>query len=203
LTLWKTNPRTDLSGPVPALFLDRDGVLIADENYLADPAQVRLLPGVADALLEARRAGYLLICVSNQSGIGRGYFGTEELDRVMARLEELLGASGVSLDSYHYCPHAPDAGCPCRKPRPGMLEEASEEFPIDWAASWMIGDKGSDVAFGREHGMGGVLVLTGYGKAEQEAVRNHWATDARVRVADDLAAAVRGILSLETEGESP
>ena len=197
MTLWKANHADPDGSPVPALFLDRDGVLIADENYLADPQLVRLLPGVPGALLAARQAGYRLICVSNQSGIGRGYFGQDDFHRVMVRLEEELASHGVTLDSYHYCPNSPDAECACRKPRPGMLAEARELFPLELSSSWMIGDKGSDVAFGRQEGMGSVLVRTGYGKAEEEAVLGRWGNDPRVLIAEDLPEAVNLILQQE------
>lgn len=203
MTLWKSN-LMDSDGPAaPALFLDRDGVLIADENYLADPQLVRLLPGVPAALLRARQAGYRLICVSNQSGIGRGYFGQDDFHRVMLRLEEQLASHGVQLDSYHFCPHSPDDDCPCRKPRPGMLVEARRLFQLDLKSSWMIGDKGSDVAFGRQEGMGSVLVRTGYGQSEEEAVRSRWEEDSRVLIAEDLPEAIDLILQQNRQEPRP
>jgi D-glycero-D-manno-heptose 1,7-bisphosphate phosphatase len=192
MSIWKRPEGAMKTGP--ALFLDRDGVVIADENYLADPGRVRLLPGVAETLVQARDAGYLLVGVSNQSGIGRGYFGIPEFEAVMSRLDELLAAHGVRFDSFHYCPHAPDRECSCRKPLPGMFQEASSLLSLDIQNSWVIGDKESDVAFGRGVGMGAVLVRTGYGARQEEKVRSRWGGDCRVLVADDLPAAFARIL---------
>ena len=197
MNIWSVPPNPAGQTPRAALFLDRDGVIIADENYLADPEKVRLLPGVAEALLRAQRAGFLLIGVSNQSGIGRGYFSEAEFDAVMVRLQEHLAAAGVTFDSFHYCPHGPDDGCRCRKPGPGMFEEACALLPVDPARTWMIGDKASDVAFGRGLGLGAVLVRTGYGSEQEDAVRRRWAGDEAVLVAADLPAALDMILDLD------
>lgn len=194
MTTWKSRTPRPGQPPRPALFLDRDGVLIADQNYLADPEQVRLLPGVGPALVRAARAGFLLVGVSNQSGIGRGYFGLDDFQRVMVRLEELLAEQGVVFDSFHYCPHAPGDGCVCRKPLPGMLDEARAVLPLDLERSWMIGDKGSDVAFGRAAGLGAALVRTGYGAAEEAEVAARWRDDPLVLVGQDLPAVVDIIL---------
>jgi histidinol-phosphate phosphatase family protein len=194
LTVWKSNITDPADEPRPALFLDRDGVVIADRNYLADPELVQVISGVPAALRTAADAGYLLIGVSNQSGIGRGYFSEEDFHRVMVRLESLLAADGVAFDAFLYCPHAPDAGCDCRKPRPGLLEEARRLHRIDTAGSWMIGDKASDVTFGREAGMGSVLVRTGYGAGEEDGIRRRYSGDDHVLVAADLPAAVALIL---------
>lgn len=201
MSTWKAPCSVNQVTARPALFLDRDGVVIADENYLGDPAMVRLLPGVGAAMAAARKAGYLLIGVSNQSGIGRGYFSENEFEQVMQRLEELLGREGVTFDSFHYCPHAPDAHCSCRKPQPGLLEEAQGYHSLDLNRSWVIGDKSSDVALGRAAGLGSVLVRTGYGICQEPAVREKWAGDPRVLVADDLPAAVQAILDLPDDWE--
>jgi D-glycero-D-manno-heptose 1,7-bisphosphate phosphatase len=200
LTTWKVNNPSSGPEPRPALFLDRDGVVITQEHYLADPALVRLLPGVAEAMIKAQRAGFLLIGVSNQSGIGRGFFSMEDFGLVMERLEELLAAEGTGFDSFHYCPHGPAAECDCRKPRPGMLREAMAHFPIDLENSWMIGDKGSDVAFGRAAGMGAILVRTGYGTGEENKVQGLWNQDEQVMVVDDLQAAVNTLVGLIEKG---
>jgi D-glycero-D-manno-heptose 1,7-bisphosphate phosphatase len=135
-----------------AAFLDRDGTIIYDEDYLADPARVRLVPGAADALRALRRRGMLLVIVSNQSGVARGLIRADELAAVHARLEAVLRAEGIVLDGAYHCLHGPDDGCACRKPRPGMLLRAAEEHAIDLASSWMIGDKPSDVEAGRAAG---------------------------------------------------
>ena len=179
----------------PALFLDRDGVLIVDRDYLADPAGVELVPGVGPALARAAAAGWTLIGLSNQSGLGRGRFGQAELEAVMARVDAELAAQGVTLDAMYYCPHAPGDGCRCRKPGPGLLEEAAAAFRWDPARSWVVGDKASDVELGRRHGLGGILVATGHGAAEAAAVAARFPGDTRVRLAADLPAAVAAVLA--------
>lgn len=176
------------------LFIDRDGVLIVDKDYLADPAGVELLPGVPEALRAAAAAGYALVGISNQSGLGRGRFGQTELAAVMRRVDEVLAASGTALDAMYYCPHAPEDGCRCRKPGPGLLEEAAAAFNWDRERSWVVGDKASDVEFGRRHGLGAVLVATGYGAGEASRVASTRPGDPRVRFAPDLATAVAEIL---------
>lgn len=192
--IWRSPP----PGPPregPALFLDRDGVLIVERDYLADPAGVELVPGVGPALARAAAAGWTLIGLSNQSGLGRGRFGQAELEAVMARVDAELAAQGVTLDAMYYCPHAPGDGCRCRKPGPGLLEEAAAAFRWDPARSWVVGDKASDVELGRRHGLGGILVATGHGAAEAAAVAARFPGDPRVRMAADLPAAVAGVLA--------
>lgn len=195
MSTWKSPAMPAVASALPALFLDRDGVIIADENYLADPRQVRILPGVPSALATARSAGFLLIGVSNQSGIGRGYFSAQDFHAVMTHLDTELESHGAAFDSFHFCPHGPDEGCSCRKPAPGLLEEASQLQAIDLSRSWMIGDKASDIVFGREAGMGAVLVRTGYGRKQEKKVLALYPGDPLVQVADDLPAAVAWILA--------
>lgn len=148
----------------------------------------------------ASARGFLLIGVSNQSGIGRGYFSKKDFHRVMLRLESLLAEASVAFDSFHYCPHAPDARCHCRKPLPGLLEEALKVHAIDLQRSWMIGDKSSDVTFGRAAGLRSILVRTGYGIGEESLVRSKWAGDPLVLVADDLANAIDIVLDRDDDG---
>jgi histidinol-phosphate phosphatase family protein len=191
------------SGPAPregpTLFIDRDGVVIVDRDYLADPAGVELLPGVPAALRAAAAAGYALVGISNQSGVGRGRFGLAELESVMERVDRALAEAGAGLDAMYYCPHAPQDGCRCRKPAPGLLEEASAAFRWDAERSWVIGDKASDVELGRRLGLGAVLVATGYGAGEQARVAASRPNDERVLYAADLAAAVGAILSVRPD----
>lgn len=145
--------------------LDRDGTIIVDKNYLSDPAGVELLPGAAAGLKRLRAAGWDLVIVSNQSGIGRGYFTEEDYGKVTARLVELLRAEGVELAGIYYCPHAPEAQCACRKPRTGMLEQAARELDFPLSACAVIGDKPADVDLGKNAGAAlTVLVRTGYGE---------------------------------------
>jgi D-glycero-D-manno-heptose 1,7-bisphosphate phosphatase len=176
----------------PTLFLDRDGVVIVEKDYLHDAGQVELFPGVIEALRRARDAGYQLVGVSNQSGIGRGHFTTADLDAVMNRLDALLRAGGVALDAFFYCPHAPQDSCACRKPAPGLLAEARRELTWDPARSWVIGDKISDVDLALGAGLHACLVRTGYGSQQERRLGER----APVLVADDLLAAVAAILEL-------
>ena len=198
---WNTPRRTTRSPVHPALFLDRDGVVIGDKDYLADPTGVQLLPGVAEAMVCAREAGFLLIGVSNQSGLGRGYFEQADFEAVMRKIEQDLAAEGARFDGFFYCPHAPGQNCECRKPLPGMLTEAAEYFAWDPALSWVVGDKSSDVGLGQAGGLGSVLVRTGYGAQEEAKVRSRWPDAERVLVADDLPAAVEMILAAADPGE--
>jgi D,D-heptose 1,7-bisphosphate phosphatase len=145
-----------------AVFLDRDGTIIEDEGYLADASRVRLLPGAIDALRMFRERGMMLVVVSNQSGIPRGLITPAQHAQVDARVRAVLAEAGVPLDAAYYCAHLPDADCACRKPRPGMIDQAAREHGIDPARSLMIGDKMSDVAAGRAAGC--ITALLGNGK---------------------------------------
>lgn len=169
------------------VLLDRDGTLIEDRDYLDDPAGVALLPGAAEGLKALQAGGAVLAVVSNQSGIGRGYYTKATADRVNARLQEILREHGVALVGIFICPHAPDAHCKCRKPATGLLEQASAATGLPLPEAYMIGDKASDIEAGQAAGCTTVLVRTGYG----EASRSCCTPDA---VVDDLAAAARWIL---------
>ena len=157
-------------------FLDRDGVIIEDKNYLSLPDQVVLCEGTVRAFRKIKEAGYGIIVVSNQSGIARGYFTEKDLSAVEKRIEDILSGSGAPLpDKWYYCPHHVKGSvkkyaveCDCRKPKPGLFLQAVKEFGIDCENSVVIGDKVSDLEAGFAAGCGkGVLVLTGHGK-EQE-----------------------------------
>jgi D-glycero-D-manno-heptose 1,7-bisphosphate phosphatase len=148
----------------PAIFLDRDGTLMAEVGYCADPAQVCVFPDVPLALELLRFAGFRLILVTNQSGIGRGYFTEDQYRSVQAEFErQILPAR---LDAVYFCPDA--ASSPCRKPSPGMILQAAREHSIDLARSYMVGDKCSDIEAGRGAGCHSVLVRTGYGHHQQD-----------------------------------
>jgi len=139
--------------PRRALFVDRDGTLIADVGYPRDPARVEPLPGAIDAL-HALGARFALVIVSNQSGLGRGLITDAEARAVHDRVIDVFARAGIGFAGAYYCPHAPGAGCPCRKPAPGLLLDAARELGLDLARSVMIGDKASDVAAGRAAGCG-------------------------------------------------
>jgi histidinol-phosphate phosphatase family protein len=135
------------------LFLDRDGTLIVDVGYPRDPERVEILAGAAEALAELQTT-WLLVVISNQSGIGRGIITEQQAAAVHDRFVELFARAGVSFAGSYYCPHAPDVACRCRKPAAGLLEDAARELDIDVAASVMIGDKSSDVEAGQAAGCG-------------------------------------------------
>ncbi len=145
----------------PAVFLDRDGTIIDELGYLGDPDKVVLYPGVHDALMLLKEAGYLLLIVTNQSGIARGYFSLEDAVAVNLKLLQILSDLGVALDGFYFCPHLPDDGCPCRKPAPGMVQMAEADFNVDLPNSWIIGDTDKDVLLGPEAGVRSLLVKTG------------------------------------------
>ena len=145
----------------PAIFFDRDGTLMGDAHYCADPALVRVFPGVPEALRRLKSAGFLVIIVTNQSGIGRGLLTEDQYRAVQA--EFLRQAGGDSIDASYYCPDAPGVPSKCRKPEPGMVLAAATEYRIDLAASYFVGDKAIDIECGRRAGTRTILVLTGYG----------------------------------------
>ena len=154
-----------------ACFFDRDGVIIEEADYIHDPAQVRLCPFAAEAIRTMHDAGRLVVVVSNQSGIARGYFTEADLRAVEARVNELLAEAGVKIDAAYYCFHhrkgiVPEYAidCDCRKPKPGLFLRAAKDLDIDLSASFMIGDKESDLEAGLNAGCCGVaLVRTGHG----------------------------------------
>ncbi|HSU13690.1 HAD family hydrolase [Longimicrobium sp.] len=143
-----------------AVFVDRDGTLIEDRHYLADPAGVALLPGAAEAVRRLNEAGWLVVLVTNQSGIGRGMFGEDDYAAVHRRLVELLAAEGARLDAEYHCPLAPGDPDPhhLRKPGAGMYLRAADEHGIGLARSWLVGDRVRDVAAARELGASALLV---------------------------------------------
>lgn len=141
-----------------AIFLDRDGTIICDVGYPADPGQVRLLPGVGDALKRLQEQGFFLVLVSNQSGIGRGWVTEGQAERVHQKVVSCLAGYGVQLDAAYYCPHTPEQKCICRKPSPGMLLQAAEDLKVDLAQCFLVGDKQSDISAGKQAGCHTILL---------------------------------------------
>ncbi|PWU21074.1 MAG: HAD family hydrolase [Verrucomicrobia bacterium] len=177
-----------------AIFLDRDGTLIEERNYLSRPDQVVVFPGAGAALKCLQDAGFKLFIVSNQSGVGRGYFTLEDVERVNQYLSTLLGKEGVRVEKIYVAPEAPEMPSRGRKPSPQFLFDARDEFGLDLAQSHMIGDKLIDLECGWNAGVKQcILVRTGYG-AELERTKKDKL--ARAIVVDDLAAAARRILGL-------
>jgi D-glycero-D-manno-heptose 1,7-bisphosphate phosphatase len=178
----------------PAVFLDRDGTLVVEVGYLANPEDIRLLPGVPAALRALRAAGYALVVISNQSGVGRGLFPLSRVYEAMARLRHELRVQGVELDAVYFCPHRPDAGCGCRKPGSELLIQAAANLRLSLRESAMVGDKRLDAETGRRAGALGVLVRTGYGRDEEQRDSTEAGWPPPDHVADDLAAAVPWLL---------
>jgi len=145
----------------PALFIDRDGTLMEEVDHCCDPADVRAIPGASDELARARELGWATVIITNQSGIGRGYFTVEQFHSVQ---EELLRQLGGLIDASYHAPDHPDNPSPRRKPAPGMILEAAAEHNLDLTRSWMIGDKALDIECGRNAGVRTILVETGYGR---------------------------------------
>lgn len=137
----------------PALFVDRDGTLNPDLHYMKEAERLELNSGVAEGLRVAKNHGYLIVCVTNQSGIERGLYTREDVERIHARLNELLGLQQAHVDAFYYCPHTPENGCDCRKPRTALFEQAQREWNIDFAVSAVVGDRSMDVESGRSLGL--------------------------------------------------
>jgi D-glycero-D-manno-heptose 1,7-bisphosphate phosphatase len=157
----------------PALFVDRDGTIIEDPGYIADPARVRLIAGATATLRRFRDAGYALVLVTNQSGIGRGLYRWSDYDAVAARFRDLLAAEGIAFDAELACAHPPEEGALCgwRKPAPGMIREAAARLDLDLATSVMAGDKLSDIEAGAAAGIPRLVhVASGQGTAERARV---------------------------------
>jgi histidinol-phosphate phosphatase family protein len=187
--------------PRPAVFLDRDGTLVVERGYLSDPDEIELLPGVARSLRELKAAGYPLVVISNQSGVGRGLFPESRVHEAMARLRRALRARGVELDAIYFCPHRPDAGCACRKPGTALIERAADDLLLAPRRSAMVGDKLLDAETGRNAGAFGLLVRTGYGRDEEQRIGSDPAASPPDGVFDDLPAAARWILARGDAGD--
>lgn len=175
-----------------AIFVDRDGTIIEQREVLTKPSEVRVIPGVAEAIAELKRRGYLVIGITNQPNIEKGLVTLEETAAIHAALQKQLNRSGGCLDALYTCPHKfrPEGQCNCRKPGPGLLEEAQAAFPIDMTKSWLIGDRLRDVETGRRLGLRTLQVGTG-GPNEDDAFFSDAKPD---YYAADLAAAIAYIL---------
>lgn len=176
-----------------AAFLDRDGTLMVEREYLSDPEEVELVPGTVEALRDLRAAGLGVVVVTNQSGIARGLYTDEDYQAVNRRLQAVLGAAGVQPDATCYCPHHPEftGPCECRKPGTGMYRNAARELDLILEGSYYVGDRVKDVLPARALGGTGILVRTGYGGEEEARLPDEF------HVVDDLPEAARLILELE------
>lgn len=179
-----------------AAFLDRDGTLMVEREYLSDPEDVELVPGTVEALRDLRAAGLGVVVVTNQSGIARGLYTEEDYHAVDRRLQAVLSASGVQPDATRYCPHHPEftGPCECRKPGTGMYRDAARELDLTLEGSYYVGDRVKDVLPARTLGGTGILVRTGYGGEEEARLPDGF------HVVDDLPGAARLIVELERAG---
>ena len=185
--------------PRLAVFADRDGTIIEDRHYVADPAHVVLIPGAPAALQKMRDLGFALVVVTNQSGIGRGLYTLADYRRVAAEAERQLASAGMVVDATYFCPDEPggDPRRTCRKPSPVMYRKAARDLKLDLSGSYFVGDKRSDVLPARELGGTGILVRTGHGSSHADRL------DDDFRVVDDLAAAADLIGWLESGRRGP
>ncbi len=180
----------------PAIFLDRDGTLIEDVDYLSDPKDIRIIPGVIEGLTRLAQAGFARVIVTNQSGVGRGIITLSQLEEIHDEMARLFAEQGVIFDAIYSCPEVPSGNSEAevehedRKPGPGMLKRAARELGLDLAASWMIGDKQSDVLAGYNAGCRSIRLRTGKGRSISPGVGN-----AEHPIVDDLLAAASLILS--------
>jgi len=172
------------------VLLDRDGTLVRDHGYTHRIEDYERLPGVIEGLQRLQAAGYAFAIITNQSGIGRGYYGEADFERFQAHLTDDLRQKGVVIEASFHCPHAPEAACACRKPKPGPIEHASRALGIDLSQSWMIGDTSRDVGAAVAAGCAGaLLVLTGEGESASAKVD---ASVLRARTLDEAASVILG-----------
>lgn len=179
-----------------AVFIDRDGTINVEKEYLYRPEEFELIPGAAQAIRLLNESGFLVIVVTNQSGVARGYYTEEDVHLLHRHITMQLEQAGSRVDAWFYCPHHPSGRgsyslpCRCRKPQPGMLLEAARRFEINLESSFMIGDKLVDIEAGRAAGCSSILVRTGYGRDEEQEL------SAGIEVFDDLLAAAEHVAGL-------
>jgi D-glycero-D-manno-heptose 1,7-bisphosphate phosphatase len=184
----------------PAVFIDRDGTISHEVGYVNHLSRFRIYPWSVEAVRLLNRAGILAVVATNQAGVARGYYPESMVHAVHAELRRLMEEGGARLDGLYACLHHPSVGeppyrqdCQCRKPRPGLLLQAAAELDIDLGRSWMVGDRGGDVALAHKVGARGALVLTGYGRGELEHLGPRWPAPPDL-VAENLLDAVRHVI---------
>jgi D-glycero-D-manno-heptose 1,7-bisphosphate phosphatase len=170
------------------VILDRDGTINEEVGYVLSPADLRLIPGAADAIRDLRALGLGVVVVTNQSPVSRGLISEADLAAIHDRMRELLRASGADVDAVEHCPHRPEDDCSCRKPRTGMVDRAAADLGFDPAESFVVGDHAGDMALGRAIGARTIFVRTGHGEEELEDAR-----PLADRVVADLSAAAAAI----------
>lgn len=174
------------------IILDRDGVVNYDsEHYIKSPDEWHPIPGSLEAIARLNRAGFKVLIATNQSGIARGFYDVETLDRIHEKLMRALAAVGGCIDEFFFCPHHPDDGCNCRKPKPGLLEQIKQKYALDLSTTFFIGDSYGDIKAAQTIGCIPLLVLTGNG----EQTIKKYAELATILQFKDLSAAVEFVLS--------
>ena len=175
----------------PAAFFDRDGTVIEEADYLHEPERIRILPNALEGMKRFQEMGYRIILITNQPGIGIGYYSKEDFYRVNRALLKSFSENGILIDKIYFCPHSKSENCACRKPEQALVRRADEELNLDLSRSVMIGDKTSDIETGKRAGMRTVLVRTGFGGGDGEF-------DVRPDItAEDLMDAAKRILEME------
>jgi D-glycero-D-manno-heptose 1,7-bisphosphate phosphatase len=185
----------------PAVFIDRDGTISEEVGYVNHPSRFRLFPYSSEAIRILNDSGWLAIVVTNQAGVARGYFSEDVIKQIHRQLEGALHEESARLDAIYYCAHHPSVGeppyrhdCDCRKPKPGLIEQAARDFDIDMAASWMAGDRYSDIELARNAGLQSAFVLSGYGRGEWEYQSEGWKHRPDM-VCENLLEAVKSIVN--------
>ena len=183
----------------PAVFIDRDGTISEEVGYVNHPSRFRVFPYSSEAIRILNNNGWLAIVITNQAGVARGYFSEELIASVHDRLKSDL--ENAKLDAIYYCAHHPSVGeppyrfdCDCRKPKPGLIDRAAKDFEIDLGASWMVGDRYSDIELARNAGLRSAFLLSGYGRGEWEYQRNSWKHQPDI-VCENLLEAVKMIVN--------
>lgn len=196
-----SDKKKDYNSGKPAVFLDRDGTINEQMGYINHTCRFQLLPGAANAIKKLNDAGIPVVVISNQSGLARGYFPEELLVAVHEKMNRQLAEVGAHVDGIYYCPHHPEAkeerfrtACNCRKPKPGLVLQASEEMGLDPKRSYMVGDRWSDIKTAANCGATSILVRTGYGRGDEQYIGPHQEIQPDFK-ADDLSEAVGWILS--------
>jgi D-glycero-D-manno-heptose 1,7-bisphosphate phosphatase len=184
-----------------AVFLDRDGTIIEEVGYLDNIGKLKLIPGATQAIGLLNKAGIPVIMITNQSGVARGYFSESLVEQLHQRLNELLEAESAYLDAIYYCPHHPTEGtppycraCNCRKPHPGMVEQAIDELQLGKRRLFVVGDKCVDMELANQTRAEGILVLTGYGEEEKKRL-DETENVQPAYIATDLLQAIKWVIS--------
>lgn len=190
----------------PAVFIDRDGTISEEVGYVNHPSRFRLFPYSSEAIRILNDAGWLAILITNQAGVARGYFSEDVIHKIHDQLSDDLKNDSARLDAIYYCVHHPSVGdppyrldCDCRKPKPGLIQQAAKDFEIDMAASWVAGDRYSDVELAHNAGLRSAFVLSGYGRGEWEYQSGEWQHRPDL-VCENLLEAVKSIVDHGSNG---